>query len=289
MRSGASGSAERVLQLVEGPRPAVVVRRPAQAVAGELLGRVPGDGLHAASRLSPALRHPDRDLRPALLASATPRTARGRPTATGTSTCLGTPSGGRSQYRPSSTRSMSSPARGPRPCRARSPCDRRPGPRARRTPARPPRGRRSAIADHVEVLALGRPPSAASRWPCAPTRAGRASGPPARTRARRRRLASDARAACTIASVSPSRKSISSCTSSRRSSSAVDLADARARALLDVEEQARPTQPLVAAELVVRAGADGERPQQQVERLADGVGVAVGPEVADALALASPA
>ena len=45
---------------------------------------------------------------------------------------------------------------------------------------------------------------------------------------------------------------------------------------------------LVAVELVVRAGADRERAQQQVERLADGVGVAVGPEVAHALALAAP-
>ena len=37
--------------------------------------------------------------------------------------------------------------------------------------------------------------------------------------------------------------------------------------------------------LLSRAGADRERPQEQVERLPDGVGVAVGPEVAGALAL----
>ena len=69
---------------------------------------------------------------------------------------------------------------------------------------------------------------------------------------------------------------------------AVDLADARTRALLDVEQQARPPEPVVVVELVVRAGAEREGAQQQVERLADGVGVAVGPEVLDALALAAP-
>ena len=51
--------------------------------------------------------------------------------------------------------------------------------------------------------------------------------------------------------------------------------------------QGRPSL-LVALELVVRAGADRERAQQQVERLADGVGVGVGPEVADALAPLAP-
>ena len=52
-----------------------------------------------------------------------------------------------------------------------------------------------------------------------------------------------------------------------------------------MEQQARATQLLVPAQLVVRAGADGEGAQQQVEGLADGVGVAVRPEVAHALAL----
>ena len=68
----------------------------------------------------------------------------------------------------------------------------------------------------------------------------------------------------------------------------VDLADARARALLDVEQQARPAELLVALELVVGAGAHRERAQQQVEGLADRVGVGVGPEVADALAPRAP-
>ena len=69
---------------------------------------------------------------------------------------------------------------------------------------------------------------------------------------------------------------------------AVDLADARTRALLDVEQQARPAQPVVVVELVVRAGPQREGAQQQVEGLADGVGVGVGPEVLDALLLAPP-
>ena len=68
----------------------------------------------------------------------------------------------------------------------------------------------------------------------------------------------------------------------------VDLADARSRALLDVEEEARPAEPVVLVVLARRAGADGEAAQQQVERVPDGVGVGVRPEVADALALAAP-
>ena len=62
----------------------------------------------------------------------------------------------------------------------------------------------------------------------------------------------------------------------------VYLADARPAALLDVEQQARPPQPLVLAELPRAARADRERPQQQIERVADRVGVGVGPEVAGA-------
>jgi hypothetical protein len=65
----------------------------------------------------------------------------------------------------------------------------------------------------------------------------------------------------------------------------VDLADAGAEHFSMWSEQAGPPEPLVVAELVVRAGADREGAQQQVEGLADRVGVAVGAEVADALAL----
>ena len=65
----------------------------------------------------------------------------------------------------------------------------------------------------------------------------------------------------------------------------VDVADARRRALLDVRVEARPAEPVVAVELAVGARADRERAQQQVERLADRVGVRVRAEVADALAL----
>ncbi len=66
---------------------------------------------------------------------------------------------------------------------------------------------------------------------------------------------------------------------------AVDLADAGSRALLDVEEQAGPALALVVLELVVRAGPEGEGPQEQVQGLPDGVGVAERPVVAHALAL----
>ena len=68
----------------------------------------------------------------------------------------------------------------------------------------------------------------------------------------------------------------------------VDLAHAGSAALLDVEQQARPAEPVVAVELVVAAGAQRKGAEQQVERLADGVGVAVGAEVPHALALAAP-
>ena len=65
----------------------------------------------------------------------------------------------------------------------------------------------------------------------------------------------------------------------------VDPADARRRALADVAEQARPADLAGALEDAGRAGAHREDPQQQVERLADGPGVRVRPEVAHALAL----
>ena len=59
----------------------------------------------------------------------------------------------------------------------------------------------------------------------------------------------------------------------------VDLADAGSSALLDVVQQARPAEPLMGLQLAVAAGADRERPQQQVERLPDGICVAVRAEV----------
>ena len=68
----------------------------------------------------------------------------------------------------------------------------------------------------------------------------------------------------------------------------VDLAHARSLALLDVKEQAGASEALVVGELVVTARADGERAQEQVERLPDGVGVGEGAEVPDVLALLAP-
>ncbi len=67
-----------------------------------------------------------------------------------------------------------------------------------------------------------------------------------------------------------------------------DRTDARRRALLDVRVEARATEPLVAVELALRARADRERPEEQVEGLPDRVGVGVRPEVADPLALRAP-
>ena len=68
----------------------------------------------------------------------------------------------------------------------------------------------------------------------------------------------------------------------------LDLAHARPRTLLDVEQQARSTEAFVMRVLVLAARADRERAQQQVQRLADRVRVAVGAEVAHTLLLGAP-
>ena len=67
----------------------------------------------------------------------------------------------------------------------------------------------------------------------------------------------------------------------------IDLADARSGALLDVEQQARAAESVVLVELGRAARADREAAQQEVERVADRVGVGVRPEVPRALALAA--
>ncbi len=61
------------------------------------------------------------------------------------------------------------------------------------------------------------------------------------------------------------------------------LAGAGRAALADVEQQAGALGPRVAVEHPLGAGADRVDPQQQVEGLADGVGVGIGPEVAGAV------
>ena len=68
-----------------------------------------------------------------------------------------------------------------------------------------------------------------------------------------------------------------------------DVADAGRRALVDVAEQARPADLAGALEDAVAARAHREDAQQQVDGLADRPGVAVGPEVAGALALGAAA
>ena len=64
----------------------------------------------------------------------------------------------------------------------------------------------------------------------------------------------------------------------------LDCAYARPGAPFDVVEQARPAEKLMAPELGIRAGPDWERPQEQVERLTDGVGVGIRTEIARVLA-----
>ena len=64
-----------------------------------------------------------------------------------------------------------------------------------------------------------------------------------------------------------------------------DPPDAGCGALVDVAQQTRPAHLPGPLEHPGRAGAHREHPQQQVERLADRPGVAVGTEVAGALAL----
>ena len=68
-----------------------------------------------------------------------------------------------------------------------------------------------------------------------------------------------------------------------------DVADARRRALVDVAEQARPPDLAGALEDAVGAAPHREDPQQDVDGLADRPGVAVGAEVAGALALGAAA
>ena len=65
-----------------------------------------------------------------------------------------------------------------------------------------------------------------------------------------------------------------------------DVAHARPRALVDVIEDAGPPQAPVPVEHALGAGPHGEGAQEEVQGLADGVGVGVGPEVPGALALA---
>ena len=64
----------------------------------------------------------------------------------------------------------------------------------------------------------------------------------------------------------------------------VDGSDTGRRTLLDVSEQARPAGRLMAAILGIGTGANRKRAQEQIERLPDRIGVCVRPEVLDSLA-----
>ena len=67
----------------------------------------------------------------------------------------------------------------------------------------------------------------------------------------------------------------------------LDLADTRTGALLDVEQQTGAPETFVLRELGRAARADRKRPQQEVEGVANGVGVGIRAEIAGSLALAS--
>ena len=169
----------------------------------------------SSARLSPRCGHADRDLRAPLLGQPLARRGRGRPRPTGTSTCLGTPSGGGVVVE--ALEDACRPARpgvdvldlvDHEPLAARPP-----GPGARRTPAPPPRARRRRCRSRRRPRPVGHHLLLA-RWPCA--------RPSSRSRSRAARSNSSSSAASRIcrlepaarsASVSPSRKSISSSTS----------------------------------------------------------------------------
>ena len=119
----------------------------------------------------------------------------------------------------------------------------------------------------------------------APARRGRrAAGRPSRSRAPRWRRTSPCSIRAMNGLVLPAMKSQKSSTIA-----AVllrgDVADAGRRALVDVAEQARPADLRGALEDAVGARAHREDAQQEVDGLADRPGVAVGAEVAGALAL----
>jgi hypothetical protein len=67
-----------------------------------------------------------------------------------------------------------------------------------------------------------------------------------------------------------------------------DPADARGRAFVDVAEQARPVDLLVALEHSGRAGARWKNPGEEIQRFADRPGMRIRPEVANPLAAGTP-
>ena len=284
MRSGASGSAEQVLELVDGPGPAVVVRGPAQAVPGELLLRVAGDRVQQAALVAP-LGHADVDAGVALdgqpLLVDLLRLGREREqhllrhAERGfVAVQLLEDPGGEAVVVEllDLVEDEPLPAHDPPPSHVED-LD----------------GRLQVVlcdADDVEVLvAVGhhlllgdgllhrRQPVPHAGRPLVLLLVGGGS-----------HLTIEA----LDDGVGVPVEEVDQLLDQRVVPGVVDLADARSRALLDVEEEARPAEPVVLVVLARRTGADGEAAQQQVERVPDGVGVGVRPEVADALALAAP-
>ncbi len=245
-----------VLEFGERPAARVVVARPTQPMAGELLLGVAGDGLEQRSLVAP-LGHADLHPRPAPHRQPLLVGRRGRRARTARAPAWARRGSAR---RRTSTRGC---GRSSRPGVSSSTL-------SRTNPLRPThpaladvedlhRGLELVLgdADHVEVLAaIGHHLLLLDRL-AAPRRDGRGGGPPARTRGRspppacRRRGGRRSRR-CHRRGTSHS--SFTSCAVRHL----LDLADARAGALLDVEQQARPAETLVLVELGRAAGADRE-------------------------------
>ena len=169
-----------------------------------------------------------------------------------------------------------------RPCRSPSRAGRGPGRRARGRPAPRPRARPGRRRPRRRRCRR-RAPRPASPSPGAARRGRRAGGPPSRTPARPA-AASIRRSSSRIEPVRAAGQEVAEVVDDVAVLVRGDPADARGGALVDVAEQAGAPDLAVAAEHPGAAGAGREDPQQEVERLADGPGVGVGPEVAHALA-----
>ena len=280
------GQVERVLQRVEGPGPGVVVGRPPQPVADELLLGVLRDRLLQGPLVAP-LRHPDRHLRAPQLGTATPRRGRRRRARRGRAPRAGAGRGRLRRRGPRAPVPTSSPGVTSSTLSRTKPL--RPTTRPRRT-----KNTCTAASSSSSAMPITSRSSGRSVTICCFSMALRTLV----SRSRRRAARSNSRASAASCICCSSRRTTGSVSPSRKSSSSLDQPVVLARssispthgpaALLDVEQQARPAQARGGVELVVGAGADRERAQQQVERLPDGVGVAVGAEVADALALLAP-
>ncbi len=262
--AGPRAGRSSLLERLEGPGPAVVVRGPLQPVADEGLAGVVLAPSRAGPRFGPRSGTRTATGPPRRSVQVLPITASRSAGMVGTRTWRGTPDAGVGVDVDQEPLHQLGRRSGPRPCRRTGPSARPPCPTGRGRPGRPPparprpgRARRGPRG--------GRAPSGARRRRPGPPRAC-----PAASTARSKSRAAEAslhgrlelpleRRRCR-----PPRKVTRSATRPVVLL-VVDGPHARARAPLDVEEQAGPAQALVVAELGVRAGPHRERPQQQVE------------------------